>query len=378
MATLIQYSKHLVWGLCFLNVCLFAQSSAGLQQRVDDIVSNYIPQLPYALTISIIDEGNFYQYGYGSLLPKQYQKPDTNTMFRIGAVSKTFAATLLQALVKEKKVSINDPIAQFLPDSIHAQNPFWQSITLYQLATHTAGLPKDPPNLSETYTDNNNLYGNYTIADMYHALLLFAPDVNATKPKIKNKTTKQTSKQYHFNYSHFGIILLAHCLEKAAGKNYDALLQQYITQPLQMSNTTLLPNKKQIETQVAQGHAFNGQPKMPITWGDTPQAEGLYSNSSDMLKYINAYLVADTQSVFSMINRPVAYTDVKNVSIVGGWFMFQRNKKSPTVLTHSGRVGGYACYVAFEPRQKVAVVIMANAEQHIDEVGIAILELLLR
>jgi CubicO group peptidase (beta-lactamase class C family) len=386
---LLPICSYIFIGLWLVPSVTTAQPSHILQQRIDEIVANYLPQNKLGLTIGIIDDGYMYQYQYGSIVPNAQLLPDSNTLFRIGSVSKTFVATLLQALTMQQVVNGDMPVAHFLPDSINAQNPYWQSITLHHLATYTAGLPKDPPNLAETYTNSNNLYEHYSLSDLYRSLLTFKPqNLSASQAKGKKNAPKSAndsaqrhkpinSRSYSFNYSHWSYLLLAHCLERASGKTYNELLQTYILQPLQLQNTTFAPQQAQTEQQ-ARGFLFNGQAQIPLSWGDVPQAEGLYSTCSDMLNYVNAYLTANAQSVFTMINRPTAPTSVKNVSIAGGWFLFRRNKRSHTVLSHSGRTGGYACYAAFVPANKVGVVLMANSDQHIDELGIAILEFLLR
>lgn len=60
-------------------------------------------------------------------------------VFEIGSVGKTFTASLLSVLDEQGVVSINDSVARFKPEL-----PFAESITLFDLATHTAGIPSNP------------------------------------------------------------------------------------------------------------------------------------------------------------------------------------------------------------------------------------------
>lgn len=70
---------------------------------------------------------------------------DTNTLFRIGSITKTFTATVLMQLLEEGKIKLDDPVEQFLPEikylpGYHAEN----KIAFRQLASHTSGLNREP------------------------------------------------------------------------------------------------------------------------------------------------------------------------------------------------------------------------------------------
>ena len=41
---------------------------------------------------------------------------DTNTIYRIGSITKTFTATLLMQLVQEGKIKLDDPVENYLPE----------------------------------------------------------------------------------------------------------------------------------------------------------------------------------------------------------------------------------------------------------------------
>ena len=41
---------------------------------------------------------------------------DTNTIYRIGSITKTFTAVLLMQLAEEKKVKLDDPVEKYLPE----------------------------------------------------------------------------------------------------------------------------------------------------------------------------------------------------------------------------------------------------------------------
>ena len=70
---------------------------------------------------------------------------DTNTIYRIGSITKTFTATVLMQLVEEGKVKLDDPVEKYVPEIKSLQGYSDNTIiTLRQLASHTSGLKREP------------------------------------------------------------------------------------------------------------------------------------------------------------------------------------------------------------------------------------------
>ena len=61
--------------------------------------------------------------------------------FEIGSITKTFVATTVLQLVEEGKLSLDDTLTKLLPESITADIPNSEQITIKQLLQHTSGIP---------------------------------------------------------------------------------------------------------------------------------------------------------------------------------------------------------------------------------------------
>ncbi|KAG0770878.1 hypothetical protein G6F22_017001 [Rhizopus arrhizus] len=59
----------------------------------------------------------------------------TDTPFEIGSITKQFTAAAVVQLQEAGKLSLDDPLARYLPDAPHAHE-----VTLRQLLSHTSGL----------------------------------------------------------------------------------------------------------------------------------------------------------------------------------------------------------------------------------------------
>lgn len=68
------------------------------------------------------------------------------SVFQIGSISKVLTGTLLADMVRRGEASLNDPVADYLPEGLSGGT----RATLADLATHRAGLPHDPDDLPVT------------------------------------------------------------------------------------------------------------------------------------------------------------------------------------------------------------------------------------
>ena len=348
----------------------YDENKANLQKLIDNILAEIEPneKPAFGLMIGIIDGQNTYEYAYGHLSNKNNTKPNQNTIFQIGSISKVFTSTILMGMVQDSIVQLHDTITTFLPDSLAQQNPWLQNITLAQLATHTSGLPKTPYNISMTIIDKENPYANYQVQDLYHFLSSYTPIV-----------VKKRKKSTPFSYSNLGMGLLGHLLENAAEQSFDSLLSHYILSPLELKNTSLSLSEEQ-QKSLGIGHYFSGRTIKELTYKTLYSSEGLYSSLNDMIDFVKANLIIDnSNNIFIQTHTPLYDTQMRWVKMAYGWFVISKGKKnSPTVITHSGRTGGYSNYVAFEKEKQLGIVVMSNSAHRIDEIGIEIFEILLQ
>ncbi|MDH6108554.1 D-alanyl-D-alanine carboxypeptidase [Kitasatospora sp. MAP12-15] len=142
-------------------------------------------------------------------------EPDMH--FRAGSVGIAYMGTVLLQLVDEHVVSLDDPIARWLPDVPHADR-----ITLRMLGSSTSGLHDyvtDPAFLAELeahpfrhWTDDDLL------AYPFSHPLWYEPGTN-------------------WSYSHGNFVLLGEALERITGTPLDKLLEQRVMGPLGLRNT---------------------------------------------------------------------------------------------------------------------------------------------
>src|SRR5215470_12466190 len=175
-------------------------------------------------------------YGYADMEKKT---PATReTVYRIGSITKQFTALMLLQLVRDGKVHLSDPVEKYFPEINKVKGRYAGAppITLIQLATHTAGLAREP--------DHTDKYLKGPVSD-WEKVLIAALD--------ETKYTFEPGTQ--FSYSNIGYAILGAALGRAAGQPYAGYVQARIFKPLGMTDTAFEPNDR-IRARISRGYVI--------------------------------------------------------------------------------------------------------------------------
>jgi serine-type D-Ala-D-Ala carboxypeptidase/endopeptidase len=262
---------------------------------------------------------------------------DEHTLFEIGSVSKTFTATILASMVLEREVALGDPVAKFLPKSVHVPSRGGKQITLLNLATQHSGLPRLPSNLRPA--DQNDPYAGYSLQDLYRFLNRY-------------KLTRNPGAK--FEYSNLGIGLLGDALALRAHTTYPALLRARVLNPLGMHDTAIALSPAQ-QARFAAGHDADGMPAKPWTFDAIAPAGGIRSTVADMLKYVRC----------NMGQGPLAHTCLfaqqprdtipgNRIGLV--WW----TSNTLNTIHHGGDTAGYHAAIAVSADRHKGVIVLTN------------------
>lgn len=151
------------------------------------------------------------------------ERPDARMRFRIGSVTKTFVATAVLQLVAERRLRLDEPVADVLPGVVDRNGNDGAAITLRMLLNDTSGLYE--------YTDDPRVE-RITAQDPAHCftpreLVGFALD----HPPLFAPGTS-------WAYSNTNYSLLAMVVEKVTGRSYGDLITRRILRPLNLAATS--------------------------------------------------------------------------------------------------------------------------------------------
>ena len=141
-------------------------------------------------------------------------KANQHTKYRIGSISKSFTAVLVLKAVEEEKVKLDQSIYKWFPKIKKSKK-----ITIKQLLTHRSGI--------HNFTENES-YSLWNTQSKQKMIAIIVNGGTDFKPGSKAQ------------YSNSNFVLLSFILEKIYRKSYTELIQEYIAEPIGLSNTYVL------------------------------------------------------------------------------------------------------------------------------------------
>jgi CubicO group peptidase (beta-lactamase class C family) len=325
----------------FVLLLIASTAQAITKAQVERIV---VPATQVAhldsVAVGVIDRDGRAVYGFGK------HPPDGKTIFEIGSITKVFTATLLADAVERGEVQLETRLTESLPADVKLTSKDAAQITLLQLATHTSGLERLPPNLN--YADPFNPYVDYDAKLLHEALSAATP---LHKPGEK------------YDYSNFAMGTLGYVLARKSGKTYEQLLTDRICTPLKMGDTRITLDHR-LRARLAQGHDIAGFPMKNWDFDALAGAGAIRSTAADMLTFLAANMELDPpadaklRAAMKLCHERRTKTDEKGADIALGWHIGTRTG----TRWHDGGTGGYSSFAGFIPDKTAGVVVLCNTQ----------------
>jgi CubicO group peptidase (beta-lactamase class C family) len=354
-------------GLGASDIAAASRPSIGtLQTEMDALVGPMVDSghTPGVAVGVMLPDGSMHFFGYGLADQVSGLKPDGDTLFAIGSLSKEYLAAVTALLVDEGLLSWDDTLEKLLPPGTKL-SPDAAKITLLQLATHTSGLPRQPTTpqtlryFVEYLFDGESFYRHFDTQYTLDYLADFS-----------------TGSQGVPQYSNIGFGLLGHILELRTGKTVDTLMEQRITAPLGLHCTGYVPEALPCYATRARGYAGD-QPKFIKRGHPTPDwqftnlmrgSAGMHSTARDLLTFAAAHMKSQNSRFNSVLasNLRVRVPREKEAAAVA-WVVDDIGEENITYQI--GIVAGYTSYVGIDLKHHTAVVILQNAFNWDNSVG---------
>lgn len=332
----------LMWVVVTLCSALSAQTDAAAGDQafagIDDIVQQVLDStgVPSA-SIAIVKSGRVayvHAYGYAQLDPKSPAL--TSMSYSIGSVSKQFTAAAVLMLVEQKKLSLDDPVAKFIPTLTRANE-----ITIRELLSHTSGYqdywPQDylPPFMLVPATEDQIL------------------DRWARKPLDFEPGTK-------WEYSNTNFIIAGLIVEKVSGESFVKFLQDHIFAPLRMENVVNVDEDKAqatgyIRYAIGPPHAA---PKEGKGWLFAAGELGM--PASELAKW-------DLSMIGQTLLKPASYAEMQHEVLLKNGMGTQyglgvaiRSEFGHRAVEHGGEISGFTTQNMVFPDDGIAVAVITN------------------
>jgi CubicO group peptidase (beta-lactamase class C family) len=346
------------------------RAGGSIQAEADGLVKPLLASGEvYGMVVGVVTpDGATQSFSYGrSGRHGDAAAPGPDNLFQIGSLSKLFTETLLLQLEADGLLHPNDTVRDLLPTN-QVVSPEVGRLTLKQLATHTAGLPREPMTLSQLgsllnyLVTGHDLYAHLTVAYLLDYLRHAHPH-----PKTPPE----------FVYSNLGAGLLAYLITEKTGRPATELILERICRPLGMNDSVFFLDPQQ-QDRLAVGHVGNqaawrpnNYPLAPWDMGDLLRpVAGMYSSMNDLLIFARAnlgMLHQPIESALAVTHQPQIRTPRGAEAL--GWIIHYVDDSHRVLTFKDGMVGGYCAYLGLDLDARVAVVVLSNKFDWDEKVG---------
>ena len=277
----------------------------------------------------------------------------TASISRTGSISKSVTAVLMMRLLDEGVIGLDEPVERYLPAfaSVKDRRVDAQPVTFRHLASHTAGLIREPQ-WPDAVVGPIELWDKRIV----ESLPLTAYD---TVPGAR------------YQYSNIGFGTLGLALAKAAGRPFMEMVRTEVLEPLGMTGSEFVVAGEKLEARLAAGYVVGqdgsidgGQPAHEHAGrGYKVPNGGVYSTVADLGRFMGAMSGVPGLRILSEESRQEALSIQTPENPNRGYglgFSVQIDEEGRKIASHGGSVAGYTAHMAFDPKARIGVVLLRN------------------
>ncbi len=306
----------------------------------------------------VTEDGKVIYVGASGMADIAGGKPITaDTVFRLGSITKQFAAAVVLQLVEEGKLSLDDPLSKFVPDypepGAHA--------TVRQLLNHTSGI--------KSYTGipgwmvSDKVSTRHTTAEMIDE---FRDEPVDFLPGEK------------WSYNNSGYVLVGAVIEAVTGNPWWQAIDERIVKPLGLTSIRYGVDEDGVPafatgyTPVA-NETFETSRAIDMS---VPHAAGaLIGTVGDLAKWSNAlhHGKVVSEPLYAEMISPAKLND--GTTFPYGYGLAPTTLQGLPAVTHSGGIFGFATNAIYVPERDLFVAVFTNADGGIQPAGTPMLRL---
>lgn len=286
------------------------------------------------------------------LLSKGYDLADVrsgvpngpDTRFRIASLTKQLTALAVLILQEQGRVKVTDRVCRHLPACPEA----WETITVEQLLTHTAGLYDYVEISGGDPRRYATAYGREPTPE--RLVRTFAARPLDFPPGARH------------DYSSSGYVLLGYLIERVSGSTYGDFLAEHILGPLGMTGTAYDPAVRAAPGD-ARGYRTWTAPSVRAPDAVSFAGGGVYSTATDLSRW-NQFLLTGSpalveQNTLAQLIRPRVAADQGTQY---GYGLYTLGTGDTTVHFHGGGLPGFATYNEIRPAAGLSIVVLSNLD----------------
>jgi CubicO group peptidase (beta-lactamase class C family) len=285
----------------------------------------------------------------------------SDTVYRIGSITKQFTALALLQAVEQGRMRLTDPLEKYVPEvrQLRDRHDGTPPVTLLQVATMTAGIDREPD--CEGPLDG-------PVSRWTAKLLECVPGTGyASEPGTA------------YLYSNIGYAMLGFAIERAVGMPFTAYVEQRIFVPLGMTRTAFEPTAE-LRRDLARGYSRRGREGPHSSEVADRELEGrgykvpngaILSSVRDVARFVAWELGHGPDSVLAPATRDANLRRVYSatsgrgeLALDSGYGLgFQAQRRGEVVvLGHGGSTAGYHASALFHRESQLGVVVLRSCD----------------
>lgn len=330
-------------------------TAATLQRALEAARTSMV--IPGVAATVILPDGRTWTGVAGDAVTATHTKVTPDTPFAIASVTKTFTAALILRLAEEGLLTIDDPLARWLPDYPNATR-----ITLRMLLQHTSGLADFFQNPKFDAAMNRAKRHAWTPDEVlgFVGKPAFAPGKG-------------------WGYSNTNYVLLGLVAERAGGAPWAEQLQREFFTPLGLASTyvqgvgtPVVPPAHANQMFVGFGGRIlprdlgDGSPFVPFTAVATAafSAGSIASTSGDLARWAAALYGGAILTPASLAEMLTFDPNIERYAALAYGLGVSRVKVNGRFVAvgHTGALAGTRAAIRWLPKQRVSVAVVFNRD----------------
>lgn len=344
--------------------CGLAQAGqAETDSKVDEAVQAVMREHGIAgMSIAVTRNGTQHFYNYGVASRQTGRRADSDTLYEIGSISKTYTATLATYAQARGRLALSDSPAKYLPELAGSD---FAKLSLINLGTHTTGgFPLQVP---DAVTNQAQMMAY----------------LKAWKPEHAAGTYR--------TYANPSIGMLGVVAAKSLNRPFKAAMERDLFPKLGLTSTYIdVPAARMAD--YAQGYNKQDAPVRVNPGVLAEEAYGVKTSARDLIRFVDANMglnLADAELRGAIAQTHVGYYQLGDMTQDLAWEQLRYpatldalltanagnyNSQSQPVtalnpplppqeavwINKTGSTNGFGGYVAFVPSKKLGIVILAN------------------
>jgi CubicO group peptidase (beta-lactamase class C family) len=307
-----------------------------VEWNLDELLTKY--DVP-GVQVAVLSGGEIRDQAAGVLNLRTGVEATTDSVFKIGSITKIWTATLIQQLAAEGVLDLDRPVRDHLPGFRLSDPAATDCLTTRHLLTHTGGV--DGNHFTDTGRNDDAI--EKFVATLAEADHLLPPGTV-------------------FSYSNSGYVILGRIVEVLRGKPFHDVLRERLIAPLGL-RTAATDTYEAILHRAAVGHIRGaGDEIVPTkTWAVSyyaaPSGSHFAISARDLLEFVRLHLTTPT---LAALREP----QVENVPDFGGgvigwglgWMLYRDG-----VVGHTGVAKGQKAFLRVVPSAGVAIAVLTNS-----------------